>query len=551
MTPPDPTTRGRHVAVGHSRISAATHFGTGHDDLVVTSYDDFHELDLDEVTSLHLVVGDGPDAAFEAAFEAAFDAACRRLHTSDALTLGLAVSAAGLDAMAHLLDRGGLQIEAVDGGSEQLSVRVGPRGRPRADEDALVLSALNAVSRPAERAPLTHEAPPSVPDIAPSPPPGRTTPPRPRPRLVSVWAALNRRLTGRASRRTKVVAVVVLLAAVVAVALLASTRPELAAVLVALVLALLATLVGLSCLLVLQLARQVHAQTGRLEKMVLRNRKVVENRTIALGRRIRTLEADQARLPFAYDYLEAVAEASASSSARLTDLLQSLESSGFDPDAHVDLHSNLHLQTQRHVFAQLQLVRLLDLPGRVPPLGGWAASPDFGLLVVQELLRVRPAVAVELGSGATTLLMALAIRQHSLPTRLVALEHRADFKERTEALLADNGVDDLVDVRLAPLGPSSLPDHPTRWYDESALAGLEEIGLVVVDGPPSYTGSRARYPAVPLLAPHFAEQVSILADDTIRDDDLEVVGAWSQQLPEFEVDLLDTLEKHAALLRRR
>ena len=337
---------------------------------------------------------------------------------------------------------------------------------------------------------------------------------------------------------------------VLAVALLSSESPRLVVVLGTLALLVVVALVALSCLLVLVLARQVHAQTGRLERMVLRNRKVVQNRTVALGRRLGALEAGQARLPFAHEYLEAVAESSATSSARLSDLLQSLESSGFDPDAHADLHRTLHLQTQRQVLAQVQLARLLDLPGRLPSLGGWAASPDFGLLVVQELLGLRPAVTVEFGSGATTLLMALAIRQHDLPTRLVTIEHRADFKERTEALLADNGVADLVDIRLAPLGPSSLPDHPTRWYDESAFVDLTDVGLVVVDGPPSYTGSRARYPAIPLLKDRFTSQVSILADDTIRDDDLEVVGAWARQLPDFRIELLDSLEKHAALLRR-
>lgn len=546
----DPTTHDRHVAVGPSRVDAAAYFGAQFDDVFLTSYKDLgSDVELGEIASFHLVVGHRDDSDFRAAFEAA----CREVHARDAFALHLAVPEPDAEWLQRLLDQGDLQIEGVRSGSSALTLAVGPRGRSRPGLDGQLLSALEpAPLPPATATPPADAEPPQ--QIATEPLP-RARPSRPRPLLVRLLERVNRLRAESLTRRSTLVVLLGFLVVLVALAVLAYSTPSLANVLapagLAVLLAVLLLTSAASCLLVLQLARQVHAQTGRLEKMVLRNRKVVQNRTVALGRRIRALEAGQARLPFAHDYLEAVAEASASSSARLTDLLQALESSGFDPDSHVDLHSNLHLQTQRHVFAEMQLVRLLDLPGRVPPLGGWAASPDFGLLVVQELLRVRPAVAVELGSGATTLLMALAIRQHSLSTRLVALEHRADFKERTEALLADNGVDDLVDVRLAPLGPSSLPDHPTRWYDESALAGLEEIGLVVVDGPPSYTGSRARYPAVPLLAPHFAEQVSILADDTIRDDDLEVVGAWSRQLPDFEVDLLDTLEKHAALLRRR
>ena len=67
---------------------------------------------------------------------------------------------------------------------------------------------------------------------------------------------------------------------------------------------------------VLLLARQVHAQTGRLERMLLRNRAVVQNRTSALGKRVEALEEGQARLPFAQDYLEAIAQASSESATR-------------------------------------------------------------------------------------------------------------------------------------------------------------------------------------------------------------------------------------------
>ena len=80
MTPPDPTTRERHVAVGHTRISAIGAFAPAHDDLFVTSYDDFEEVDLSEVASLLLVLDEGPVVAFDAVF----DDACRWARRRDA-----------------------------------------------------------------------------------------------------------------------------------------------------------------------------------------------------------------------------------------------------------------------------------------------------------------------------------------------------------------------------------------------------------------------------------------------------------------------------------
>ena len=75
----------------------------------------------------------------------------------------------------------------------------------------------------------------------------------------------------------------------------------------------------------LLLARQVHMQTGRLEKMLLRNREVVHERATALAKRLDAVEKAQSRLPFLEQYLEAVAEGSAASNTRLRDLLESLD----------------------------------------------------------------------------------------------------------------------------------------------------------------------------------------------------------------------------------
>src|SRR5204863_7197780 len=82
---------------------------------------------------------------------------------------------------------------------------------------------------------------------------------------------------------------------------------------------------------VLLLARQVHVQTGRLERMLLRNREVVHERSTALAKRLDAVEEAQSRLPCLEQYVEAVAEGSAASNTRLRDLLESL-----DPDQGVE-----------------------------------------------------------------------------------------------------------------------------------------------------------------------------------------------------------------------
>lgn len=204
---------------------------------------------------------------------------------------------------------------------------------------------------------------------------------------------------------------------------------------------------------------------------------------------------------------------------------------------------------RQQVQATLNLFEMTRPARGVPALGGWAASADLMVEVVERLLDERPATVVETGSGLSTLFLALAVRQHGLATRIVALEHHAHYAAQTRRLLERHGVADLTEVRFAPLARTHVPDHPTPWYDESAVADLTEVGLLLVDGPPKSTGRAARYPAVPLLRPHFSQRCTIVVDDTARKGDRAVAERWADELPDFDLTELP-LEKGAIVLTR-
>jgi hypothetical protein len=209
-----------------------------------------------------------------------------------------------------------------------------------------------------------------------------------------------------------------------------------------------------------------------------------------------------------------------------------------------------HLDTQRQAQAWANLQLLLRFEAAVPPAGGWAGSADFLLVCVDQLLERRPAVVVECGSGITTLMLALAVEQHQLPTRIIALEHQDEYAARTRQLLERHGVVAHAEIRLAPLAPSSVADHDTPWYDEAALVGLEEIGMLLVDGPPMGTGRLARYPAVPLLIDQLADRCVILMDDMFRESDRRTAELWADLLGGFDYRLDRDLEKGLGVFRR-
>jgi len=214
-----------------------------------------------------------------------------------------------------------------------------------------------------------------------------------------------------------------------------------------------------------------------------------------------------------------------------------------------------HLKKERDHHAKrtqdiVNLFSMVPIKSGIPPLGLWTASADLLVELVDRLVSERPATVVEGGSGVSTVVMALAAKEHGIPVRIVALEHQPAWAEHTRAMLARHGVAEYAEVRVAPLARTSIAEHETPWYDEAALADLSDIGLLLVDGPPEGTGERARYPMVPLLKDKLAHRCTILVDDTARPGDADVVERWKPMLPDFDFEVLH-LDKGAALLTRK
>src|SRR3712207_7775099 len=59
--------------------------------------------------------------------------------------------------------------------------------------------------------------------------------------------------------------------------------------------------------------------------------------------------------------------------------------------------------------------------------------------------------------------------------------------------------------------PALFPSQP--WYSTSALADVDEINLLLVDGPPGNTSKLARYPAVPALRDKLGPGATVMLDE--------------------------------------
>jgi predicted O-methyltransferase YrrM len=184
---------------------------------------------------------------------------------------------------------------------------------------------------------------------------------------------------------------------------------------------------------------------------------------------------------------------------------------------------------RRDLHALVQIRPLLD---RLPlELGGWAAEPLLLHHVLQALIETRPGLVVECGSGSSTVLIARCLQSLG-GGRLVSIDHDPAFAARTEDLLQLHGVTATTAVVRAPLEDRRTGDGRTfRWYG----AGYEPlltrpVDVLIVDGPPGGSNPRARYPALPLLAPFLSPKCVVLLDDGDRPAEREIARQWGREL---------------------
>jgi predicted O-methyltransferase YrrM len=177
------------------------------------------------------------------------------------------------------------------------------------------------------------------------------------------------------------------------------------------------------------------------------------------------------------------------------------------------------------------LLDRLGLPDdALPYLGSWKADTGLLKLLVDHIEEHRPRLAVEFGTGASTLVLAKALQKWGGGT-LISFEQHPDFVEATRHWLGEHGLG--ADLRAAPLRPS--PDGwPGLWYDHDPLP--KGIELMLVDGPPWSIHPFTRGAAVTLFD-HIAPGGTIMLDDAARPGERLVARRWRKLRPDFDFRL--------------
>ncbi len=164
--------------------------------------------------------------------------------------------------------------------------------------------------------------------------------------------------------------------------------------------------------------------------------------------------------------------------------------------------------------------------GALPHLGSWKADTYLLHRIVDVIEASRHATVVELGSGATSLVIAKALALHG-GGRIHSYDQHAPFVAAMGDWLSEH---DLAGTfHHAPLVQRDVR-WPGLWYDLTEVPG--SIDLLVIDGPPWAVHPFARGMAERLF-PLIAPGGTVLLDDAARPGERYVARQWKKNWPNF------------------
>jgi len=196
------------------------------------------------------------------------------------------------------------------------------------------------------------------------------------------------------------------------------------------------------------------------------------------------------------------------------------------------------------VEALLQAYQRAKPRALMPAAGGFALNARSVTHLLDIVRDHRPRRILELGSGTSTVWLAYALEGSG--ASIVSIDHDPDYAARTRNELARHGLTNVADVRLAALAP--VGEEGQLWYGPAAFDGLDDIDLLLVDGPPESVGPMSRYPAVPQLIERLSSRALVLLDDSDRPSEAETVARWTTDYP-FVLE--DRATSRISVLRRR
>jgi O-antigen/teichoic acid export membrane protein/predicted O-methyltransferase YrrM len=214
----------------------------------------------------------------------------------------------------------------------------------------------------------------------------------------------------------------------------------------------------------------------------------------------------------------------------------------------LDMNRRAQVWNYRQIESLFSIYATLNVAQPLPPMRGWAVSPDFASVVIALIHDVKPTCIVEAGSGVSTLIAGYTLKQEG-GGMIVSLEQDKRYADIARANVNRHGLGDFVSVRHAPLKSRMIGSKSWLWYDLDQLEDVKSIDMVIVDGPPGNIQRLARYPALPILADRLSDKAVVVLDDCFRHAEREILARWLRDYAGFTSETVGT-EKGTVILRK-
>lgn len=184
------------------------------------------------------------------------------------------------------------------------------------------------------------------------------------------------------------------------------------------------------------------------------------------------------------------------------------------------------------------LQQQLGLSQGIPYTENWTAGADFLQIIVDACLEAKPALVFECSSGLTTLMLARCCQING-GGRVVSLENGEEYADATRSYIERYELQEFATVITAPLIAQKHDGSEYSWYSLEKLPE-EKIDMLVIDGPPGFICSHARYPALPVCYSSLRSQSRVYLDDAARREEREIVSMWCEKFPDLKHQYIET-----------
>ena len=208
------------------------------------------------------------------------------------------------------------------------------------------------------------------------------------------------------------------------------------------------------------------------------------------------------------------------------------------------------IAAQVHEVRGVAAFSALDVPFPLP-LGGWALNYDAAAVLAREVVLAGPETVVELGAGASSLVIGLQLRRAGRG-HLHTFDHDAGFANTTRSYVEAMGLGPWITVHDTPLARQRFGDEDFLWYTmPPEVAALDRVDFLVVDGPPLAIDREGmpRYPALPAFAGQLGPGSIVFVDDALRDAETRMLQRWATEEPGMAQQVLR--DSAVAILRRQ